>query len=331
MPATISDVALSAGVSTATVSRVLSAEVPVSEVTASKVRKAVEKLGYIPQTAARNLARRRTKAIGLILPSLAGDFFSLMLAGVEAVLAEEHYDLLVTTQLVDNPSIDNHVPLGKHNTDGLLVFTGNLTPPLLKMHQSGFPLVLLYQSSPKDLGIPCVTVENRNGTEKLIDHLIEVHGCKHIGLLRGPDGNEDSSWRELGFRRSLEKHGLTIEKEMIANGEFLEEAGAEAVKQWLEQGVRIDAVFGGSDEAAIGAQLALTQNGVRIPEQIKVVGFDDLTLARYMVPPLTTVRAPTEEVGRVAARKLLQLIRTGTAEALTLLPTELVIRHSCGC
>jgi LacI family transcriptional regulator len=329
---TIDDVARSAGVSTATVSRVLSGKAPVAEETAQKVRKAVEKLGFVPQTAARNLARRKTNAIGLILPSLAGDFFSLMLAGVESAVTDIGYDLLVTTQQeTDGTSSAKGLPLGKHNTDGLLVFVGNLTASLLQLHRTGFPMVLLYQNSPTDQGIPCVTIENKNGTRQLIDHMIEVHGCKRIAFIRGPVNNEDSYWRELGYRKSLEAHGIPFDPGLVAGEEFTEEEGMKAVNHFLEVGLQMDAIFGGSDESAIGAMLALNQHQVKIPEQIKVVGFDDLTLARYITPHLTTVRAPTEQVGKVAAENLILQIQNGKPEPLTLLPTELIIRQSCGC
>ena len=329
---TINDVALKAGVSTATVSRVLTGEVPVAAGTAKRVIRAVEKLGYVPQAAARNLARRKTNTIGVILPSLAGDFFSLMLAGVEAVVTDEGYDLLVTTQQESNGgSPAKGLPLGKQNTDGLLVFVGNLTPTLLQYHASGFPMVLLYQSSPANQGIPCVTIENKNGTRQLMDHLIEIHGCRKIAFVRGSSINEDSYWREQGYRKSLEDHHIPFDPNLITGNEFSEQVGKEAVRYFLSKGIAMDAVFGGSDESAIGVLLEFQQQGIKIPEQIKVVGFDDLTLARYIHPHLTTVRAPTENVGRVAAKKLIDHIQKRKTEMLTLLPTELAIRQSCGC
>ena len=329
---TIDDVAIEAGVSTATVSRVLTGEVPVSEETAKRVVKAVEKLGYVPQSAARNLARRKTKAIGLILPSLAGDFFSLMLAGVEAVVTEAGYDLLVTTQQENNGNIPaKGLPLGKQNTDGLLVFVGNLTPTLLQYHASGFPMVLLYQSSPVDRGIPCVTIENKNGTRQLMDHLIETHGCRRIAFVKGSAINEDSYWREQGYRKSLEDHHIPFDPDLVTGSEFSEEVGMEAVRYFMSRRIAMDAIFGGSDESAIGVLLELQKHDIKVPDEIKVVGFDDLTLARYINPHLTTVRAPTEKVGRVAARKLIDRIDKRETEILTLLPTELAIRQSCGC
>ena len=329
---TIDDVAMEAKVSTATVSRVLSGEVPVSKETTKRVIQAVDKLGYVPQAAARNLARRKTHTIGLILPSLAGDFFSLMLAGVEAAVTEAGYDLLVTTQQETNgKSPAKGLPLGKHNTDGLLVFVGNLTPTLLQLHASGFPMVLLYQSSPTDQGIPCVTIENKNGSRQLINHLIEVHGCRKIAFIKGSANNEDSFWREQGYRKSLEAHHIRFDPDLVTGGEFSELVGMEAVRYFLDKRIALDAVFGGSDESAIGALLELNQRGIKVPEEIKVVGFDDLTLARYITPHLTTVRAPTEYVGRVAAQKLIGVIQKHPTEALTLLRTELIIRQSCGC
>jgi DNA-binding LacI/PurR family transcriptional regulator len=191
--------------------------------------------------------------------------------------------------------------------------------------------VLLYQSSPVNQGIPCVTIENKNGTRQLMDHLIEIHGCRRIAFIKGSTNNEDSYWREQGYRKALEEHHIRFDPDLETGDEFTEQVGMEAVRHFMRKGIEMDAIFGGSDESAIGVLLELNNRGIKVPEEIKVVGFDDLTLARYISPHLTTVRAPTENVGRVAARKLIEIIQQRKTEDLTLLPTELIIRQSCGC
>jgi LacI family transcriptional regulator len=129
----------------------------------------------------------------------------------------------------------------------------------------------------------------------------------------------------------LEAHGLRYDPALVANSEFTELDAMRAVDRWIQQGRLPQAIFAGSDEAAMGAYMALNQAGIRIPQKVAVVGFDDMTMARYLNPPLTTVRAPTEQVGKIAVQQLVRLIQTGETETQILLPTELVVRSSCGC
>lgn len=330
---TIADVARQAGVSIATVSRVLNGTASVAETTAGRVRAAIAELHYVPRAAARGLASRRTHTIGLLLPEISGHFFPPLLRGIEAGARENGYSLLIySTQGRAGPFDPPHHPLGEHNTDGLLVFTDSLgDAELARLHKAGFPVVLLYRSPPDSLSIPCVTFENRAGARALVDHLIEVHGHRRIAFLRGPAGNEDSSWRELGYRDSLEAHGLPYDPTLIAAGGYDDEEAAAAVAGWLAEGLTMDAIFAGDDEAASGVIAALQRAGLRVPEGVAVVGFDDLAISRHLNPPLTTVRAPIEQTGRVAVEQLLRLIHAGAAAPLSLLPTELVIRRSCGC
>lgn len=330
--ATIDDVAAKAGVSIATISRVLNNPNQVASETVDRVLAAVNELGYVPQTAARNLASQRTNTIGLLLPSIGEDFFGQMMRGVETEVAGSGYDLLIATQPETAPKAGKGLPLGRHNTDGMLIFTGNIfESAVVPLYQEQFPLVLLYQSPPDHLSIPYVTVENKNGTQKMIDHLIEVHGHKRIVFLRGPVDNEDSYWREKGYRESLRAHGILADESLIGFGDFMETTAKESVLKMIKEGIQFDAVFGGSDEGAYGALMALKDAGIQVPEKVAVVGFDDLSLARFMTPALTTVKAPTEQVGREAVRQLMKLIRGEKAEAVTLLPTEIIIRKSCGC
>jgi DNA-binding LacI/PurR family transcriptional regulator len=191
--------------------------------------------------------------------------------------------------------------------------------------------VLLHQTPPDALNIPVIAIENKDGAAMLVDHLIERHGRRRIVYLRGPEGHEDSVWRERGYREALEAREIPFDEHLIASGGFDDEEAFAAMQQLLSDGIAFDAVFAGDDDAAIGAMRALKLAGRRIPRDVAVVGFDDVTFARYLSPALTTVRAPIEQVGREAVRQLVRLISGGQAEALTLMRTELVIRESCGC
>jgi len=198
--------------------------------------------------------------------------------------------------------------------------------------ECNFPTVLIHRSAPEELNLPCVTVENKAASKKIVDHLIEVHDRKRIVFLRGSKGQEDSIWRESGYQLALEAHHIPYDPSLVTDGEFDRQVAKSSIQRLLQQGVEFDAVFSGDDESAVGVINALNEAGRRIPEDVAVVGFDDQRMAPYLTPPLTTVRAPTEEVGQEAARQLLQIIQApGSITGTTLLPTELVIRRSCGC
>jgi LacI family transcriptional regulator len=329
---TIDDVARRAGVSISTVSRVINRNVPVSEEVAARVQAAMAELKYAPRSAARNLASRKTNTLGLLLADIRGDFFAPLLSGVEAATSELGMDLLISTSGRRKPRSEFPRTLGPHNTDGLLIFTDSLGKVGIEYClELAFPIVLIHQSMSDAMGVPCVTVENKAASRKIVEHLIEVHGRHQIVFLSGPPGNEDSYWREVGYQEALESHGITVDPRLIWRGDFDRTVARRSIDDLLRSGVEFDAVFAGDDEAAVGVLTALQDAGKRIPEDIAVVAFDDQRFSAYLNPPLTTVRSPTERVGYEAAQQLVRLIRTGQADLLTLLPTELVIRRSCGC
>ncbi len=329
---TIIDVAREAGVSISTVSRVINQNTPVAEGTAQRVWEVIERLQFNPNAAARKLASKRTNTIGLIVPMIGGTFFPLMFSGIERGVYEGGFELLVyVSPCHPVPNRPLTPPIGPQNTDGLIVFTEGMSDEdLCALHAKGFPVVLLHRSSPTDCEIPYVTVENCSGTEQLIDHLIEVHGYSRIAFLRGPAGNEDSFWREQGFRASLKKHGIEPDETLFGVGNFHPETAAEAVRHLLSEGKRPQAIFTGDDASAAAVMKTLIEMGISIPDEIAVVGFDDDYLAPYLPVPLTTVHSPIEDAGYTAARLLIQQIRGEKVES-KVLPTHLVIRRSCGC
>ena len=328
-PPTIADVARHAEVSIATVSRVLNGTTPVQPAKADRVRLAMDELQFVPRHAARVLASRRTNTIGLVMSEISGAFFPPMLKGIEAGAHEAGYDLLIHSTKKEGPS---RRPLGEHNTDGLLIFTDSLDHrELRRLHYMNFPIVLLHQTPPDSLNIPVIAIENKDGAVMLVNHLIEMHSRRRIVFLRGPEGHEDSVWRERGYREALESHSIKFDPNLIASGGFDEEEAFITIQQMLLGGIEFDAIFAGDDDSAIGAMRALKMAGCSIPGDVAVVGFDDVPFARYLSPALTTVRAPIEEIGREAVRQLAHLMNGDQAQALTLMRTELVIRESCGC
>jgi LacI family transcriptional regulator len=327
------DVARRAGVSIATVSRVINGTGDVAAETEMHVRKAIAEMNYRPSATARGLASKRTNMIGFITSEIATPFFAPILRGIEAGAREAGLGLLINcTQGEPGKTEGYQRHLGPHNTDGLLVFAGTLDDhELAYLHDTGFPVVLLHQAPPNLLDIPYVTFENKAGTRKIIDHLIDVHGYHRIAFLRGPENQEDSAWREAGYREALEAHDIPFDPSLVGFGSFDKNIAQIPIEKWLQDGQTFDAVFSGDDEAASGVILVLQRHGIKVPEDVAVVGFDDVHLANYLMPSLTTVRAPIESAGREAVRQVIRIINGEEPQPLTLLPTELVVRHSCGC
>jgi DNA-binding LacI/PurR family transcriptional regulator len=330
--ATIRDVARKAGVSVATISRFLNDTAPLAAETAQRVKLAMEELNFTPHPIARNLATKRTNTLGLLLLDIGGNYYTPLLRGIEATSSDAGYDLLIhstRTQLSGNRL---HRALNEHNTDGLLVFIDALdTPELTRLNGIGFPVVMMHQSAPASLNIPVVTIENQTGSFQIVDHLISVHHRKRVAFLRGPENNEDSDSRELGYRQALKKNGIACDPALISRGGFETEGAYKAVKDLLARNVQFDAIFTGDDDSAIGVLDALKQSGLTVPGDVSIAGFDNSIFANLLTPPLTTVSAPIEEVGREAVRQLIHLIRGEEAEPRIILPTEMIIRQSCGC
>lgn len=323
--ATIEDVARLAGVSISTVSRVLNSSGYVSQKTADKVKEAVEKLHFVPQSSARNLASQRTNTLGLIVHELSAPFILPLLRGIETATRDAGLNLLVGTAM-DNGRLAT--TLGGHNADGLLVTAGCITDEeLLRLYYAGFPTVLMFRVPPNGFDIPYVIAENRRSAFELVNHLIQDCGRRHIAFLKGLEADHDARQRELGYRDALAANNIEIDEARIGYGGFDEAIAQRTVKEWIANGVRIDAIFAGDDEAAVGVYHAAEAANLKIPDDIAVVGFDDDYLAQRMLPPLTTVNVPLEEIGTNATRMLINLISGKPVESMTL-PTRLVIRRS---
>ncbi len=332
-PATITDVASQAGVSIATVSRVINGTTPVSDAVVTRVRAAISSLNFVPHSAARALAANKTNTIGLILPEISGYYFAPLLRGIEEGIRGTSYDLLVHSAVFreaieERPSIK----LNEHNTDGLLVFAESLTDKeISRFFSVGLPMVLLHQSPPDECTVPCVTIENKAGAFKVVDHLIKSHGFRKIAFLAGPDTHEDAYWRELGYREALSANAIPYQAGLVSAGHFNAKIAQQSVDEWISSSLQFDAIFASDDDGATGAITALQRAGLRVPDDIAVVGFDDIYISQYLTPPLTTIHAPIEQLGYTASKQLIHLIHQEAVDPLVLLPTELVIRRSCGC
>jgi len=326
---TIADVAREAGVSISTVSRILNKSPLVADDTLEKVHEAIQRLGYLPHSAARNLALRHTNTLGLLIESVGSHFFAEVLEGAEEAAREQNFSVLIAT--LQHILRGDRPTLGPSNTDGLMILGIQLKKKQFSFYQESYPIICLYQPAPRALNIPLISIENKEGAFRVVEHLIREHKLCRIAFLRGPKGNYDSRQREVGYRQAMRKYGLPIDEDLFGYGGFAFPRARESVLLWVQQGCLPQAIFTGNDDAALDVVMTLNGLGLRVPQDVAVVGFDDSVMSSNLTPPLTTVRAPSKEVGREAARQLIHLIETGEAEPLTRLPTELVIRNSCGC
>jgi LacI family transcriptional regulator len=324
---TIKEVAAEAGVSIATVSRVLNHKGPVSEETALRVLDAASNLNYVPHGIARSLSTRRTNTIGLVLPDLYGEFFSEVIRGVDVAARRRGYHLLVSGSHSDQQEMAAVLIAVRGRVDGVMVMSPDLDPAELSAGlASGVPMVLLNRATERGYS---VTIDNFGGAVSMARHLLGL-GHRRIAFVKGPEQNADAQGRLRGYRDAMAGIGVPTSGLEFA-GAFTEDAGAMAVEQILAATPRPTAIFAGNDAMAVGALSALREAGVRVPEEIALAGFDDIWMSRYVTPTLTTVSASIPDLGRRAFDLLLEAMEQERAEERhEMIPTRLVIRESCG-
>jgi LacI family transcriptional regulator len=332
MRPTIYTVAQRAGVSISTVSRVLNDYPLVKAETRAKVLQAVEALGYQPNASARSLAANTTGTIAVVFPKLSGPFFSALIHGAEIAASESGYHLLIYGASGAALGADNRT-LGILTTkvDGLVLASSGVSRCYIRdLQRQNLPVVVLGEG-PSGAPVDSIQPDNLRGAAKIVTHLIE-HGYRRIALIKGPAARTHASDREQGYRKALGDHGLPCYAELVIAGAFDENSGYTAMQRLLQQDPVPDAVFAANDQMAIGALAAIHESGLRVPEDIALVGFDDIETARYTHPPLTTVHQDLLGQGRLAVNMLLGRINGAQSAVETkVLPAELVVRRSCGC
>ncbi|TML83613.1 MAG: LacI family transcriptional regulator [Actinobacteria bacterium] len=322
---TIYDVAQLAGVSTATVSRALNGTGQIAPATRVAIEAAVAKLGYRPNTIARSLVTKSTETIAFLLPDITNPFYAELVAGIqEYALAHDHTMLLCTTEGNAEREEQYLELLRSKQVDGALV-DGLVLPPdrIARFVKDGFPIVCLDRDIAAK-SIPVVQVDNRLGGRLATDYLLGL-GHRHIAHVTGAKALQISQDRLAGFRDAQTDPGLRL----IVEGDFTEAGGYEATRDLIGSGVDFTAVFAANDLSALGVITALVESGRRVPQDVSVVGFDDLRLSAYTSPPLTTIRQPAFEIAQRATEILIDLTRGKRIRKLRhLLPPELVVRRS---
>jgi DNA-binding LacI/PurR family transcriptional regulator len=335
-PPTLEQVAALAGVSRATVSRVVNGSPRVSPAVRAQVERAVAKLGYVPNRAARSLVTRRGDSVALVVSEpharfFSEPFFAGMVRGVSAALAGTGVQLLllIAQDLPDRGRLERYV-VGGH-VDGVLLASLHADDPLpATLERAGVPAVLVGRPAGRGgPGASYVDADNRGGARMAVDHLAAL-GRRRIAIITGGLDMGVGVDRLDGYRDGLAAAGLDGGGgELEEAGDFTEEGGAAAMTRLLARpGRPVDAVFAASDLMAAGALRALRAAGRRVPDDVAVVGFEDSAVARYAQPPLTTVRQPIEEMGRQATRLLLAKVAGQAGGMHLVLDVELVVRAS---
>jgi LacI family transcriptional regulator len=331
---TIKDVAREAGVSTATVSRVINDSPLVSPRTREQVRAVAKRLNYWPNGVARSLITNRTQTLGELLPDLHGEFFSGVIRGIDLAARRAGRHLLVSSSHADTEELVEALRSMRGRIDGLIVMAPDVdAPKAIQATAGGIPIVLLDPGSGLD-GYDTISIANHDGAYQMVRHLMGL-GHRRIATVTGPEHNIDADERLGGYRAALRGNGNGSAPEIVIQGDFTEPSGYRAVAELLQLTPRPTAVFVGNDYMAVGALRALADAGVRVPEEMAVAGFDDIEMSRYLDPPLTTVRVDTFGLGERAVKRLLEAApnggpRDGRRQHHDVLPTTLVIRCSCG-
>lgn len=334
MPATIKDVARAAGVSVATVSRALNGADNVLPQTRARIEAAARELRFAPSGAARSLITRRTDTIGALLPDLHGEYFSELIRGIDHAARVRGLHLLLSSSHDDADEAAAALRAMNGRVDGLIVMSPHADAAFLERNlPGGLPAVLLNTAAELP-GHARFAVDNFGGAKAMTRHLRDA-GHRRIAFVTGPAGNHEAQERLRGYRAGLRGAGPPL----VLEGDFSEESGWRAGKRIVQSDPRPDAVFAANDMMAIGCLAALLEAGVRVPEDIALAGFDDIPIARYVSPALTTIRVPIARLGAAALEALAaELDAAGgpgrAASRATAKPAviavELVVRRSSG-
>ena len=323
----IKDIAAEAGVSIATVSHAFRNPGRVSDKTRKKVLKAAKNLGYTPNRLASNLRTSKSGNIVVIIPDVADSYNSRIITAIEQVSHERGYSVLLgDTQGSEERAREFAMMTSSRQADGIILMSHKL--PFDTGRDEYLPPIVNGSEPTGHEGIPTVSIDDVQAGMDATMHLIE-YGHKDIGVITGDIESTSSRLRLEGFKGAMSKAGLPLNESLIEYANYTIQSGEKATKSLLLQKKRPSAIFCFSDEMALGCIYALRQHGFRVPDDISVIGFDNIPMAHYFSPPLTTVAQPTEDIGRVCATLLLDLIDGKKPDEFhCILPHKLIVRQS---
>ncbi len=304
---TLEMVAAAAGVSPSTVSRILNGTAVVSDDKRTAVDDAIARLGFVPNPVARGLAGGRTLSVGVVTQAIDSPFYGGSMRGIEDELTRAGYSPLFVSghwsAANEARCIDT---LRSRRVDGIIVLTGRLSDAALAAHARQQPVVVTGRSL-KAPGLYALNFDNFEGGRLATHHLLSL-GHRRIGFISGDPRHPDSKERLRGYRSALEAAGLPFDPALVVPGQYTEDSGRQAVERLLDSGEAFTALFAANDQMAFGAGLALHRRRLRVPDDVSLVGFDDLASAQFFIPPLSTVHHPLYELGQLAATSMLQLL-----------------------
>jgi LacI family transcriptional regulator len=320
-----------AEVSVATVSRVLNDSGPVSDATRRRIERVASRLRYAPNGAARSLITRRTHTIGVLLPDLYGEFFSEVIRGIDLVAQRSGYHMLVSSSHSEQPALEAALGAMRGRVDGLIVMSPDLDQRTLRSSLAACPAVVLLNCAARTTDFDAIKIDNVGGAAAMTRHLLGM-GHRRIAFISGAAGNVDADERRRGYRSAMRAAKVERDPLMEIDGDFTECGGYEAAKTLVGLSQRPTAIFAANDSMAIGALSALREAGVSVPEEIAVTGFDDIPIAQYTSPPLTSVHVPILDLGERATERLVESLSTDRRRrrSCETLATTLVVRQSCG-
>lgn len=324
---TLEEIARAAGVSPSTVSRILNGSARVLPEKRKAVEEAIARFNYRPNVLARSLASGKTDTIGVLTQTVSSPFYAEWLRGIEDGLSEPGFTpLFVSSRWNVKDEMSRVEQFIARRVDGMILLHAQLDEASLIDYSRHAPLLVLGRSVQNSAALASLPIDNLQGARDATRHLIE-QGHRKIAFIAGPPNHEDAIERLDGYRLALEEAGIGFDAELVEQGDYLETGGVAAMERLFAQGPAFTAVFCSNDQTAYGARLTLFHRGLRVPEDISLVGFDDLPTSSYMTPPLTTVRQPTYEIGRLAAQGIVQMIRKQPV-ALNPIPLTLVTRET---
>jgi LacI family transcriptional regulator len=331
LSASIKEVALKAGVSIATVSRVINDKGPVALETRQRILAAIEQLRYVPHGAARSLITNQTDTIGVLLPDLYGEFFSEVIRGIDLAARRSGYHVLISGFHSDRAEIEAVLRALRGRVDGLIVLSPDVDAQGLRRNLPDTLPVVLLNTRVMGAAFDAINVDNYGGAFAMVRHLASP-GRRRIALICGPRENADARERLRGYRDALRAEGVEPSPGLEVPGDFSEESGYRAGRLLLALELRPEAVFAANDSMAIGCLFALREAGVEVPGDVALAGFDDIPIARYVTPPLSSVHVPIAELGERAMERLLHAVERKNAHERRqeTVPTTLVVRGSCG-
>jgi LacI family transcriptional regulator, repressor for deo operon, udp, cdd, tsx, nupC, and nupG len=321
----IREVATAAKVSVATVSRTLAMPDVVLPETRQRVHEAIRQLGYTPNVQARSLRTARTNVIVALVPDISNPFFAEVIHGIEQVALQNHYSVLLGNTQYNSEREQGYADLvSARQADGLIT----LLPHIPHITSTGPPPIVNACEYVLDPAITSVYVDNVAGARLAVEYLLTL-GHKAIAFIAGPMNSPINLDRSRGYEAALSAAGIKRNRKLTVEGDFSAEAGIRCTETLFAGGVAFTAIFCSSDEMAIGALRAIKSRGLRVPEDISVVGFDDIRYARYSDPPLTTIAQPMGDIGREAATLLIEILNDrDVPPRKRIMPTQLVVRGS---